>query len=178
MTVIATQETNSSVCLSGCVCVCVRFLISGLWWKTRCRDPPPFSTNHSGFPLQLKYRKDLNKMKGTSHFHSLTSEDNLALKNARKINKIVSEVGGLAGMTATTTTRHHNFFMIFTGLLVAPQPLLCRFQPKAKVSAGCWLESRRDCVTPQQTRWHLAGHFPHASLVVVAASLPRPPEIL
>ncbi|XP_041672260.1 nebulin-related-anchoring protein isoform X2 [Cheilinus undulatus] len=40
----------------------------------------------------LKYRKDLNKMKGTSHFHSLTSEDNLALKNARKINKLVSEV--------------------------------------------------------------------------------------
>uniref|UniRef100_A0A3P8TJC2 Nebulin-related anchoring protein n=1 Tax=Amphiprion percula TaxID=161767 RepID=A0A3P8TJC2_AMPPE len=40
----------------------------------------------------LKYRKDLNKMKGTSHFHSLTSEDNLALKNACKINKIVSEV--------------------------------------------------------------------------------------
>ncbi|XP_056153410.1 nebulin-related-anchoring protein isoform X2 [Lampris incognitus] len=40
----------------------------------------------------LKYKKDLNKMKGTSHFHSLTSEDNLALKNACKINKIVSEV--------------------------------------------------------------------------------------
>ncbi|XP_075948940.1 nebulin-related-anchoring protein [Anarhichas minor] len=40
----------------------------------------------------LKYRKDLGKMKGTSHFHSLTSEDNLALMNARKINKIVSEV--------------------------------------------------------------------------------------
>ncbi|XP_054454596.1 nebulin-related-anchoring protein isoform X2 [Anoplopoma fimbria] len=40
----------------------------------------------------LKYKKDLSKMKGTSHFHSLTSEDNLALKNARKINKIVSEV--------------------------------------------------------------------------------------
>ncbi|XP_074475422.1 nebulin-related-anchoring protein isoform X2 [Sebastes fasciatus] len=40
----------------------------------------------------LKYRKDISKMKGTSHFHSLTSEDNLALKNARKINKIVSEV--------------------------------------------------------------------------------------
>uniref|UniRef100_A0A8D3DA17 Nebulin-related anchoring protein n=1 Tax=Scophthalmus maximus TaxID=52904 RepID=A0A8D3DA17_SCOMX len=39
----------------------------------------------------LKYRKDLHKMKGTSHFHSLTSEDNLALKNARKINKMVSE---------------------------------------------------------------------------------------
>ncbi|XP_067100527.1 nebulin-related-anchoring protein [Osmerus mordax] len=40
----------------------------------------------------LKYKKDLRKMKGSSHFHSLTSEDNLALKNARKINKIVSEV--------------------------------------------------------------------------------------
>ncbi|XP_029312281.1 nebulin-related-anchoring protein isoform X2 [Cottoperca gobio] len=40
----------------------------------------------------LKYKKDLSKMKGTSHFHSLTSEDNLALMNARKINKIVSEV--------------------------------------------------------------------------------------
>ncbi|XP_021167746.2 nebulin-related-anchoring protein isoform X2 [Fundulus heteroclitus] len=40
----------------------------------------------------LKYKKDLNKMKGTSHFHSLTSEDNLTLKNARKINKMVSEV--------------------------------------------------------------------------------------
>uniref|UniRef100_A0A673AHS4 Nebulin-related anchoring protein n=1 Tax=Sphaeramia orbicularis TaxID=375764 RepID=A0A673AHS4_9TELE len=39
----------------------------------------------------LKYRKDKSKM-GTSHFHSLTSEDNLALKNARKINKMVSEV--------------------------------------------------------------------------------------
>lgn len=34
-------------------------------------------------------------MKGTSHFHSLTSEDNLTLKNARKINKIVSEVSFL-----------------------------------------------------------------------------------
>lgn len=40
----------------------------------------------------LKYKKDIKKMKGTSHFHSLTSEDNLALKNARKISKIVSEV--------------------------------------------------------------------------------------
>uniref|UniRef100_A0A7N6BUN2 LIM zinc-binding domain-containing protein n=1 Tax=Anabas testudineus TaxID=64144 RepID=A0A7N6BUN2_ANATE len=39
----------------------------------------------------LKYRQDLNKMKGTSHFHSLTSEDNMTLKNARKINKLVSE---------------------------------------------------------------------------------------
>uniref|UniRef100_A0A8C4Z2F8 LIM zinc-binding domain-containing protein n=1 Tax=Gadus morhua TaxID=8049 RepID=A0A8C4Z2F8_GADMO len=39
----------------------------------------------------LKYRKDQKKMKGTSHFTSLTSEDNLALKNARKISKLVSE---------------------------------------------------------------------------------------
>ncbi|XP_033975789.1 nebulin-related-anchoring protein isoform X1 [Trematomus bernacchii] len=40
----------------------------------------------------LKYKKDLDKMKGTSHFHSLTSEDNVTLMNARKINKFVSEV--------------------------------------------------------------------------------------
>ncbi|XP_037134487.1 nebulin-related-anchoring protein isoform X1 [Syngnathus acus] len=40
----------------------------------------------------VKYRKDLNKMKGPSHYHNLTSEDNLALMNARKINKLVSEV--------------------------------------------------------------------------------------
>ncbi|KAF7204368.1 nebulin-related-anchoring protein isoform X2 [Nothobranchius furzeri] len=40
----------------------------------------------------LKYKKDLNKMKGTSHFHSLATEDNLTLKNAQKINKIVSKV--------------------------------------------------------------------------------------
>ncbi|KAM6951259.1 nebulin-related-anchoring protein [Aplochiton taeniatus] len=40
----------------------------------------------------LTYKKDMSKMKGTSHFHSLTAEDNLALKNARKINKLVSEV--------------------------------------------------------------------------------------
>jgi hypothetical protein len=44
---------------------------------------------------QLKYRKDQKKMKGTSHFTSLTSEDNLALKNARKISKLVSEVRSL-----------------------------------------------------------------------------------
>ncbi|KAK3559454.1 hypothetical protein QTP86_013637, partial [Hemibagrus guttatus] len=40
----------------------------------------------------LKYKKDLNKMKGSaSAYHCLTSEDNLALKNACKINKLVSE---------------------------------------------------------------------------------------
>lgn len=53
---------------------------------------PPTRTKSSLIRLQLKYKKDLSKMKGTSHFHSLTSEDNLALKNARKINKLVSEV--------------------------------------------------------------------------------------
>ncbi|GAA6110303.1 nebulin-related-anchoring protein isoform X2 [Tachysurus ichikawai] len=42
---------------------------------------------------KLKYKKDLNKMKGsTSAYHCLTSEDNLAMKNACKINKLVSEV--------------------------------------------------------------------------------------
>ncbi|XP_072523449.1 nebulin-related-anchoring protein [Salminus brasiliensis] len=40
----------------------------------------------------LKYKKDLKKMKGSSAYHSLTTDDNLTLKNACKINKIVSEV--------------------------------------------------------------------------------------
>ncbi|XP_035260193.1 nebulin-related-anchoring protein isoform X1 [Anguilla anguilla] len=40
----------------------------------------------------LKYKKDLSKMKGSAHYHTITSEDNLALKSARKINKLVSEV--------------------------------------------------------------------------------------
>uniref|UniRef100_W5L5P0 Nebulin-related anchoring protein n=1 Tax=Astyanax mexicanus TaxID=7994 RepID=W5L5P0_ASTMX len=39
----------------------------------------------------LKYKKDLNKMKGSSAYHSLTTDDNLTLKNACKINKLVSE---------------------------------------------------------------------------------------
>ncbi|KAJ8365193.1 hypothetical protein SKAU_G00140240 [Synaphobranchus kaupii] len=40
----------------------------------------------------LKYKKDLAKTKGSAHYHTITSEDNLALKSARKINKLVSEV--------------------------------------------------------------------------------------
>ncbi|XP_058841339.1 nebulin-related-anchoring protein isoform X1 [Acipenser ruthenus] len=40
----------------------------------------------------VKYKKDLSKMKGAAHFHTLTSHDNLALKRAQKINKLVSEV--------------------------------------------------------------------------------------
>ncbi|XP_051522836.1 nebulin-related-anchoring protein isoform X2 [Myxocyprinus asiaticus] len=40
----------------------------------------------------LKYKKDLNKMKGSSAYHTVNPDDNLTLKSARKINKIVSEV--------------------------------------------------------------------------------------
>ncbi|XP_056325702.1 nebulin-related-anchoring protein isoform X2 [Danio aesculapii] len=40
----------------------------------------------------LKYKKDFNKMKGSSAYHTLTTDDNLALMSARKINKLVSEV--------------------------------------------------------------------------------------
>ncbi|KAM9282599.1 nebulin-related-anchoring protein [Cariama cristata] len=40
----------------------------------------------------IKYKKDLSKMKGAAHFHSLTAEDNLALKQAQSVNKLVSEV--------------------------------------------------------------------------------------
>ncbi|XP_069719360.1 nebulin-related-anchoring protein isoform X2 [Phaenicophaeus curvirostris] len=40
----------------------------------------------------IKYKKDLTKMKGAAHFHSLTAEDNLVLKQAQSVNKLVSEV--------------------------------------------------------------------------------------
>uniref|UniRef100_A0A671KTZ6 Nebulin-related-anchoring protein-like n=1 Tax=Sinocyclocheilus anshuiensis TaxID=1608454 RepID=A0A671KTZ6_9TELE len=39
----------------------------------------------------LKYKKDLNKMKGSSAYHTLNTDDNLTLKCACKINKLVSE---------------------------------------------------------------------------------------
>lgn len=44
--------------------------------------------------FQIKYKKDLSKMKGAAHFHSLTAEDNLVLKQAQSVNKLVSEVRG------------------------------------------------------------------------------------
>nr|XP_006135035.1 nebulin-related-anchoring protein isoform X1 [Pelodiscus sinensis] len=40
----------------------------------------------------IKYKKDLSKMKGAAHFHSLSAEDNLVLKQAQNVNKLVSEV--------------------------------------------------------------------------------------
>ncbi|XP_015722777.1 nebulin-related-anchoring protein isoform X5 [Coturnix japonica] len=40
----------------------------------------------------IKYKKDLSKMKGAAHFHSLTAKDNLVLKQAQSANKLVSEV--------------------------------------------------------------------------------------
>nr|XP_013797182.1 PREDICTED: nebulin-related-anchoring protein [Apteryx mantelli mantelli] len=40
----------------------------------------------------VKYKKDLSKMKGAAHFHSLTAQDNLVLKQAQSVNKLVSEV--------------------------------------------------------------------------------------
>uniref|UniRef100_A0A672MEM2 SH3 domain-containing protein n=1 Tax=Sinocyclocheilus grahami TaxID=75366 RepID=A0A672MEM2_SINGR len=39
----------------------------------------------------LKYKKDLNKMKGSSAYHTLNTDDNLTLKCACKINKLVSK---------------------------------------------------------------------------------------
>lgn len=62
------------------------------WGQHGSHNTDVCSNVKTNIALQLKYKKDLNKMKGTSHFHSLTSEDNLTLKNARKINKIISEV--------------------------------------------------------------------------------------
>ncbi|KAG8430684.1 hypothetical protein GDO86_020135 [Hymenochirus boettgeri] len=40
----------------------------------------------------IKYKKDLSKMKGAAHYHSLATEDNLTLKQAQNVNKLVSEV--------------------------------------------------------------------------------------
>ncbi|XP_074855235.1 nebulin-related-anchoring protein isoform X4 [Carettochelys insculpta] len=40
----------------------------------------------------IKYKKDLSKMKGAAHFHSLSAEENLVLKQAQNVNKLVSEV--------------------------------------------------------------------------------------
>ncbi|KAK7122489.1 hypothetical protein R3I94_019565 [Phoxinus phoxinus] len=40
----------------------------------------------------LKYKKDLKKMKGSSAYHTLNTEDNLTLMSSRKINKLMSEV--------------------------------------------------------------------------------------
>ncbi|NXA36266.1 NRAP protein, partial [Eudromia elegans] len=40
----------------------------------------------------IRYKKDLSKMKGAAHFHSLTAQDNLVLKQAQSANKLVSEV--------------------------------------------------------------------------------------
>ncbi|XP_019358379.1 PREDICTED: nebulin-related-anchoring protein isoform X2 [Gavialis gangeticus] len=39
----------------------------------------------------IKYKKDLSKMKGAAHYHSLSAEDNLVLKRAQNVNKLVSE---------------------------------------------------------------------------------------
>uniref|UniRef100_A0A2K6L1M7 Nebulin-related-anchoring protein n=1 Tax=Rhinopithecus bieti TaxID=61621 RepID=A0A2K6L1M7_RHIBE len=39
----------------------------------------------------IKYRQDFNRMKGAAHYHSLPAQDNLVLKQAQSINKLVSE---------------------------------------------------------------------------------------
>lgn len=49
----------------------------------------------SMFNLQLKYKKDFNKMKGSSAYNTLNTDDNLSLNCASKINKLVSGVSDL-----------------------------------------------------------------------------------
>ncbi|XP_014641235.1 PREDICTED: nebulin-related-anchoring protein isoform X8 [Ceratotherium simum simum] len=39
----------------------------------------------------IKYRQDFHKMKGAAHYHSLPAHDNLVLKRAQSVNKLVSE---------------------------------------------------------------------------------------
>ncbi|KAM8923754.1 nebulin-related-anchoring protein isoform 2-T2 [Pelodytes ibericus] len=40
----------------------------------------------------IKYKKDLSKMKGAAHYHTLSTDENLSLKQAQNVNKLVSEV--------------------------------------------------------------------------------------
>ncbi|XP_036294983.1 nebulin-related-anchoring protein isoform X12 [Pipistrellus kuhlii] len=39
----------------------------------------------------IKYRQDFSRMKGAAQFHSLPAQDNLVLKRAQSVNKLVSE---------------------------------------------------------------------------------------
>ncbi|KAF6317604.1 nebulin related anchoring protein [Rhinolophus ferrumequinum] len=39
----------------------------------------------------IKYRQDFNKMKGAAHYHFLRAQDNLVLKRAQSVHKLVSE---------------------------------------------------------------------------------------
>ncbi|KAM6442896.1 nebulin-related-anchoring protein isoform 2-T2 [Liasis olivaceus] len=40
----------------------------------------------------IKYKKDFSKMKGAAHYHSLSAQENLVLKQAQDVNKLYSEV--------------------------------------------------------------------------------------
>ncbi|XP_030045254.1 LOW QUALITY PROTEIN: nebulin-related-anchoring protein-like, partial [Microcaecilia unicolor] len=40
----------------------------------------------------IKYKKDFSRMKGAAQYHSLTTQDNLAIKQAQDVNKLFSEV--------------------------------------------------------------------------------------
>ncbi|KAL8187325.1 UNVERIFIED_CONTAM: hypothetical protein K2H54_044554, partial [Gekko kuhli] len=41
---------------------------------------------------EIKYKKDFSNMKGAAHFHSLSAQENLVLKQAQDTNKLYSEV--------------------------------------------------------------------------------------
>ncbi|XP_069756059.1 nebulin-related-anchoring protein isoform X3 [Narcine bancroftii] len=40
----------------------------------------------------IKYKKDLTKLKGSAHYHTITAEENLAMKRSQEVNKLVSEI--------------------------------------------------------------------------------------
>ncbi|XP_062988753.1 nebulin-related-anchoring protein isoform X2 [Elgaria multicarinata webbii] len=40
----------------------------------------------------IKYKKEFSKMKGAAHYHSLSAQENLVLKQAQDVNKLYSEV--------------------------------------------------------------------------------------
>lgn len=99
-----------SDCLNDSLCMFshVTGIHSDRWIQASCRVDwalsgivvfehlpyPPLSI----FNLQLKYKKDLRKMKGSSAYQTLNTEDNLTLKSARKINKLMSEVRDICNL--------------------------------------------------------------------------------
>lgn len=50
-------------------------------------------------------------MKGAAHFHSLTAEDNLVLKRAQSVNKLVSEVRDWIDLLTSSRAARTNVLM-------------------------------------------------------------------
>lgn len=52
-------------------------------------------------------------MKGAAHFHCLTAEDNLVLKQAQSVNKLVSEVRAWIDLLTSLGAAHTTQTFVF-----------------------------------------------------------------